>query len=200
MNKQILFLFISLFTLATFAQTELPATATEISPLLIGERIPNITLKSVDNVDVNLIEILSKKKTILVFYRGGWCPYCNVHLAALGQSEKELVALGYQIIAVSPDSPKKLKMTNDKNNLNYLLLSDSAGVLSKAIGVAFQAPKNYKSILIDGSEGENKSLFIPVPSVFVVNTTGEIQFEYIAPDYKNRITNDLLLAVAKSLK
>lgn len=199
MNKQILFLFISLFSLASFAQTELPATATEISPLLIGERIPNITLKSVDNVDVNLIEILSKKKTILVFYRGGWCPYCNVHLAALGQSEKELVALGYQIIAVSPDAPKKLKMTNDKNNLNYLLLSDSAGVLSKAIGVAFQAPTNYKSILIDGSEGENKSLFIPVPSVFIVNTTSEIQFEYIAPDYKNRIKNDLLLAVAKSL-
>jgi peroxiredoxin len=199
MNKQILFLFISLFSLASFAQTELPATATEISPLLIGERIPNITLKSVDNVDLNLTEILSKKKTILVFYRGGWCPYCNVHLAALGQSEKELVALGYQIIAVSPDAPKKLKMTNDKNNLNYLLLSDSAGVLSKAIGVAFQAPTNYKSILIDGSEGENKSLFIPVPSVFIVNTTSEIQFEYIAPDYKNRIKNDLLLAVAKSL-
>lgn len=199
MNKQILFLFISLFSLATFAQTELPATATEISPLLIGERIPNITLKSVDNVDLNLTEILSKKKTILVFYRGGWCPYCNVHLAALGQSEKELVALGYQIIAVSPDAPKKLKMTNDKNNLDYLLLSDSAGVLSKAIGVAFQAPTNYKSILIDGSEGENKSLFIPVPSVFIVNTTSEIQFEYIAPDYKNRIKNDLLLAVAKSL-
>jgi peroxiredoxin len=199
MNKQILFLFISLFSLASFAQTELPATATEISPLLIGERIPNITLKSVDNVDLNLTEILSKKKTILVFYRGGWCPYCNVHLAALGQSEKELVALGYQIIAVSPDAPQKLKMTNDKNNLNYLLLSDSAGVLSKAIGVAFQAPTNYKSILIDGSEGENKSLFIPVPSVFIVNTTSEIQFEYIAPDYKNRIKNDLLLAVAKSL-
>ena len=111
MKNALLTLSFLFFSVILSAQTELPKTALEISPLLIGEKIPNQSLKSADNNDVNLSDLFANKKTILVFYRGGWCPYCNVHLAALGESEKELLELGYQIIAVSPDSPLKLKMT-----------------------------------------------------------------------------------------
>ncbi len=188
------------FSVVLSAQTELPKTTMEISPLLIGEKIPNLSLKSADNVAVNLSDLFANKKAILVFYRGGWCPYCNLHLAALGESEKELLELGYQIIAVSPDSPMKLKMTDEKNKLNYLLLSDSNGALARAVGIAFQAPSNYKSIVIEGSDGANTVLFIPVPSAFITDVTGVIQFEHITPDYKHRISNDLLIAAAKSLK
>lgn len=188
-----------MFSIMLSAQTELPKTATDVSPLLIGEKIPNLTLKSVDDTDVNLLEIFSKKKTILVFYRGGWCPYCNVQLAALGQSEKELLDLGYQIIAVSPDSPKNLKVTGEKEKLNYLLLSDSKGELTKAVGIAFQAPMLAKSRLSKSSDGINNS-FLPVPSVFILNDKGEVEFEHITPDYKHRITTELLIAAAKSLK
>lgn len=187
------------FTTVLSAQTELPKTPFEISPLLVSEKIPYLSLKSVDNVDVNLSELFANKKTILVFYRGGWCPYCNLHLAALGESEKELLSLGYQIIAVSPDSPKSLKTTDDKDKINYTLLSDSDGALSKAVGIAFQAPDNYKPIIVEGSEGVNKT-FLPVPAVFIVDKEGTIQFEYISPDFKHRISNELLIAAAKSLK
>lgn len=200
MKNALLTLSFLFFSAVLSAQTELPKTAMEISPLLIGEKIPNLSLKSADNVDVNLSDLFANKKTILVFYRGGWCPYCNLHLAALGESEKELLELGYQIIAVSPDSPKKLKMTDEKNKLNYLLLSDSNGALSRAAGIAFQAPSNYKSIVTEGSDGANTALFIPVPSVFITDVTGVIQFEHITPDYKHRISNELLIAAAKSLK
>jgi peroxiredoxin len=93
-----------------------------------------------------------------------------------------------------------LKTTDEKNKLNYILLSDSNGELSRAIGIAFQAPTTYKSILSEGSDGVNTSLFLPVPSVFITDVTGVIQFEYITPDYKHRISNDLLIAAAKSLK
>lgn len=180
------------------AQNNLPKLATEIAPLLIGEKIPALTLKSLENKDVNVTELISKKRTVLVFYRGGWCPYCNAHLAALAEAEKELLDLGYQIIAISPDAPKNLKGTDDKEKLNYLLLSDSAGEFSKAIGIAFQAPENYKAILNKGSEGVNSS-FLPVPAVFILNVNAEIEFEHITPNFKNRISNDLLIAVAKSL-
>jgi peroxiredoxin len=181
------------------AQNDLPKMATEIAPLLVGEKIPSLSLKSVDNTDVNLAELLGKKRTVLVFYRGGWCPYCNIQLAALGEAEKELLDLGYQIIAVSPDSPQSLKVTGVKDKLNYTLLSDSKGELSKAVGIAFQAPDNFKPIITEGSQGVNTT-FLPVPTVFIVNLNGEIQFEHITPDFKHRITNDLLVAVAKSLK
>lgn len=200
MKNALLTLSFLFFSVILSAQTELPKTALEISPLLIGEKIPNQSLKSADNNDVNLSDLFANKKTILVFYRGGWCPYCNVHLAALGESEKELLELGYQIIAVSPDSPLKLKMTDEKNKINYQLLSDSSGSLSRAIGIAFQAPTTYKSILTEGSDRANTSLFLPVPSVFIIDAAGVIQFEHITPDYKNRISNDLLIAAAKSLK
>lgn len=181
------------------AQNELPRTATDISPLLIGERIAEITLKSVDNQDVNLAALFSEKRTVLVFYRGGWCPYCNLHLSALSEAEKTLLDLGYQIVAISPDSPENLKKTLEKDKVNYVLLSDSKGDLAQTMGIAFQAPENYKTTLSKGSDGVN-STFLPVPSVFIVNLKGEIEFEYITPDYKHRITNDLLIAVAKSLK
>jgi peroxiredoxin len=198
MKKPFLLFVIAFYSITTVAQNDLPKLPTEISPLLVGEKIPNITLKSVENVDINLTELLNKSKTILVFYRGGWCPYCNLQLSALGESEKELLALGYQIIAISPDAPKNLKVTDEKEKLNYLLLSDSNGELSKAVGIAFQAPEGYKPYISDGSGGINTT-FLPVPTVFIVNTNGEILFEHITPDYKHRISTKLLIAAAKSL-
>jgi peroxiredoxin len=197
--KKIIYLALLAIGLSVHAQNDLPKLATEIAPLLIGEKIPNFNLKSVENTNVNLTELISKKRTVLVFYRGGWCPYCNAHLAALAEAEKELLALGYQIIAISPDAPASLKVTDDKEKLNYLLLSDSTGKLSKSVGIAFQAPENYKATIAKGSDGVNNS-FLPVPAVFILNTNTEIEFEHITPNYKNRISNDLLIAVAKSLK
>ena len=196
--KKIIYLALFAIGLSVHAQNDLPKQSIEIAPLLIGEKIPNVTLKSVENTDVDLTELISKKRTVLVFYRGGWCPYCNAHLAALAEAEKELLDLGYQIIAISPDAPASLKVTDDKEKLNYLLLSDSTGKLSKSVGIAFQAPENYKATIAKGSDGVNNS-FLPVPAVFILNVNAEIEFEHIAPNFKNRISNDLLIAVAKSL-
>jgi peroxiredoxin len=196
--KKIICLALLALGLTATAQNDLPKSAVEISPLLIGEKIPSLKLKSVDNKDIVLETLFSKKRTVLVFYRGGWCPYCNLHLAALGEAEKELLSLGYQIIAISPDAPTALKVTEEKEKVNYILLSDSNGELAKSMGIAFQAPENYKPIISKGSAGVNSS-FLPVPAVFIVNLSGEIEFEHITPNYKNRISNDLLITVAKSL-
>lgn len=196
--KKIICLALFAIGLSVHAQNDLPKVATEIAPLLIGEKIPNFILKSVENTAVNLTELISKKRTVLVFYRGGWCPYCNAHLAALGEAEKQLLDLGYQIIAISPDAPKSLRVTDDQQKLNYVLLSDSTGELSRAVGIAFQAPENYKTIITKDSDGVNNS-FLPVPAVFILNTNAEIEFEHITPNFKNRISNDLLIAAAKSL-
>lgn len=78
-------------------------------------------------------------------------------------------------------------------------MSDSQGELTQSMGIAFEAPKKHQSILARGSEDINAT-FLPVPFVFIVNLKSEIEFEYIAPDYKHRISNDLLVAAAKVLK
>ena len=181
------------------AQTAVPKTANDIAPLLIGEKIPDITLKTTENAAVQLSDLFKNKKTVLVFYRGGWCPYCNMHLSALAEAEKQILDLGYQIIAISPDTPENLKITAEKDKVKYTLLSDSKGDLIKAAGIAFEAPENYKSTINVYSNGVNTS-FLPVPSVFVVNTDSDILFEYISPDFKHRISSELLISVLKNLK
>ena len=198
MKKLICIVLVTITSIAN-AQSILPQSATDIAPLLIGEKVPNTVLKSSDNSDVKIVDEIKKKKTVLVFYRGGWCPYCNQHLAALAEAEQQILDLGYQIIAISPDSPENLKINEEKDKVKYTLLSDSKGELAKAFGIVFEAPENYKPIINVHSKGENKT-FLPVPSVFILNKESEIEFEFITPDFKHRITNDLLIAVLKTLK
>lgn len=197
MKKVLLIFLVALSTVAN-AQTAIPKSANDIAPLLIGEKVPGITLKTAENTTVKISDLLQKKKTVLVFYRGGWCPYCNLHLQALAEAEKQILDLGYQIIAISPDSPENLKITEEKDKVKYTLLSDSKGELIKAMGIAYEAPENYKSVINVHSKGINTSL-LPVPSVFILNTEADILFEYIAPDFKHRITTDLLVSVLKAL-
>ncbi|MDA6068681.1 AhpC/TSA family protein [Flavobacterium sp. AC] len=197
--KKLLFIVLAAITSVANSQNAIAKSATDIAPLLIGEKIPSLTLKSSENTAVNISDLLKKKKTVLVFYRGGWCPYCNAHLQALAEAEKEILDLGYQIIGISPDAPENLKITGEKDKVNYTLLSDSKGELIKALGIAFEAPENYKSVINVHSNGVNTSL-LPVPSVFVVNPESEILFEYISPDFKHRITNELLVSVLKTFK
>lgn len=197
--KTLLFTLLAAFSFVANAQTSIPKSATDIAPLLIGEKIPDITLKSAENKDTQLASLFKNKKTVLVFYRGGWCPYCNLHLSALAEAEKQILALGYQIIAISPDAPENLKITAEKDKVKYTLLSDSKGDLIKAVGIFFEAPENYKETINVHSNGLNTS-FLPVPSVFVVNTDSDILFEYISPDFKHRISSELLISVLKNLK
>lgn len=197
--KKLLFIFLVTLTAVANAQNAVPKSATDIAPLLIGEKIPNIILKSAENEDVQIADLLKKKKSVLVFYRGGWCPYCNTHLQALAEAEKKILEQGFQIIAISPDATANLKITEEKDKVKYTLLSDSKGELIKAIGIAFEAPENYKSVINVHSNGFNTN-FLPVPSVFVVNTENEILFEYISPDFKHRISAELLVSVLKNLK
>lgn len=180
------------FSLPSFAQ--MAETAEDISPLLIGEKIPPTNLLSMENEKVLTADLFKEKPTVLLFYRGGWCPYCNAHLSAVGEITEEIKGLGYQILAVSPDSPENLNKSMEDQQLDYRLLSDADGNFSKAMGLAFKSPEKYASMLSDYSGGGNTG-FLPVPALFIVDREGTILFEYISPDYKNRIEAPLLLKV-----
>ncbi len=199
MNKKTItnLLLAGLTSFSLFGQ--LPEKAEDISPLLIGEKIPEAELKSPDGVSHKLLTIIGEKPTVLLFYRGGWCPFCNVHLYEIQGVQSEVVNLGYQIIAISPDSPENLQNTDNKDKLDYSIFSDGNGALIKSLGLAFKAPERYSDMLKKSSGGLNEG-FLPVPAVFVVDTSGKIQFEYINPDYKIRLSAGLLMAVLKELK
>ena len=177
---------------------QIAGTAEDICPLLIGEQIPGLKLSGSGGDSVDLLEVFSKAPTVLMFYRGGWCPYCNTHLAEIGQREEAIKQLGYQVIAVSPEDVVHLQEAASKNELHYQLLSDADGLLIQGMGIAFKAPERYTQRLADRSGGQNEGV-LPVPSLFVVDRDGRIQFEHINPDYKQRMSGDLLLAVLEAL-
>ncbi|MBD3223297.1 MAG: redoxin domain-containing protein [Caldithrix sp.] len=177
--------------------------ADEIQPLLIGDNVPNTMVKNIEGQDVRLLDLIKRKPSVVIFYRGGWCPYCNVHLKQLQDIEQKLVDLGFQILAISADRPQKLRETLHTKDLNYTLLSDSKMFTTKAFGLCFKLDeKTFQAyeehnLDIEGYSGETHHL-LPVPSAFIIDTDGKIRFKYVNPDYKVRISSKVLLAAAES--
>jgi len=199
--KSIVKIFLTFFCCSciskSYAQT--PDKAENISPMLIGEILPKASLQDADGEIIELSSILKSKPTVLVFYRGGWCPYCNLQLSGLMRIEKEILNLGYQIVAISPDNYQNLKNTEDKNSIQYSLYSDIDGKFIQNIGIAFQTPTMLKGYISIKGKKEKKPDVIPVPTVMAVDKEGRILFEYINLNYKERISSEMLLAVLKTL-
>lgn len=178
-------------------------SAEEVNPVLISSTIPDVSVKNTDGENLNLRDIVKDQPTIFVFYRGGWCPYCNSHLADLKKIEDDLTKEGYKVYAISADRPELLKKTMDKNELTYTLLSDAPMTAAKAFGIAFkmddETVERYKSydINIEKDSGYDHHL-LPAPAVFLVDQKGVIKFSYVNPNYKERIDGGILLAAAKA--
>ncbi len=171
---------------------------------MVGATVPDSTVKSLKGNDKSLKKILMGKKSVLIFYRGDWCPYCNTHLADLAKVEGDLRKQGFQIIAISPDSPTELRKTHDRNHLTYKLYSDSTAEAMKSFGVAyrlddptFNMMSSKYNVNLERSSGHAHHI-LPVPSVFIINTNGKIVYVHTDPNYKVRLKGaELMEAVAK---
>jgi peroxiredoxin len=199
MNKlRLMFASGLMFAFSSLAHAQTPAKPEDISPLLVGEEVPMVSLTLVGGGRVRLDELVKQRPTIVVFYRGGWCPYCNTQLAALHALEEKLKQAGYQIVAISPDKPEDLRASADQHQLGYTLLSDASTQAAQQFGLAFKAPEKYTSLLAKASANANPGL-LPVPAVYIIDQQGVIQFSYVAPNFKQRLSGAVLLAVAEAL-
>lgn len=177
----ILFLLFSISSVAQVADK-----AENISPLLVGEKIPSDSVLNGGGTLLSLTDIIAKKPTLLVIFRGGWCPYCNIQLSGLAAAEEKILELGYQIVAISPDDYHEIANIETKDKINYQLYADRNASLITKMGLAFAT---------GGKRG-----ILPVPAVMLLNKNGEILFEHINPNYKVRIGPEFLLAVLKALQ
>ena len=182
-----------------------PTNAEEIRPLLVGQKLPNLTLRTPENSEINLNDEIAKKPTVLIFYRGGWCPYCNSHLGKIKNIEAEITTMGFQIIAICPDRPTLLKAATERYKLTYQLLSDSGMSASRAMGIAFKVEdsivEKYKKdwgIDLESDSGQRHHQ-LPVPSVYLIGKDGTIHFSYVNPNYKVRLAPQVLLAAANAM-
>jgi peroxiredoxin len=189
---------------ATTGAADVPTRAEDVKPLTQGQHAPSAALRDPTGARVELTEIYAHGPTMLVFYRGGWCPYCNVHLGQIQKAEAELRGMGFQVVAISPDRPEELAASLDKGKLTYRLLSDSDMTLTKAFGLAFrvedQTLEKYKGFGIDLEKASGQSHhWLPVPAVYLVDTKGVIRFAHWNPDYKTRLGPEELVSAARDM-
>lgn len=188
---------------ASFARAALAPTAEDAHPLALGKKAPDAAVTGLNGATVKLHDAIAGKPTILIFFRGGWCPFCSRHLAALGEHELELRGLGYQILAVTAEPAAKLAATAESNHVRYRLLSDQAAEASNAYGVAFRVPaetgKAYRENGIElTAASDGNGFWLPVPTAFIIDHDGVIRFVYSNPDPSVRISAEELLKAAKA--
>jgi peroxiredoxin len=180
------------------------ATAQTTRPLLIGQTAPNATVSDLNGNAVLFSRVLAKKQTALVVFRGGWCPYCNQNLQQLRTTFVRLEELGYQVVAVSPDTPEALAAYRTESNINYALYSDQDLSLSKALGLAYRVqPHDF-----GGAEAfaawqkttpasRQKNPALPVPAVYLLTRSGVAFYQYVNLDHKVRLSGEVLLTAAR---
>jgi peroxiredoxin len=191
-----------LLTAFTAATSSTFAAAYPTAPLAVGQSIPAANLRT-DKGDAITLKSVITKPTVLIFYRGGWCPYCNRQLSALAPLEADILAAGFQLIALSPDVPAKLREKPAMEKTNYTLLSDSAMEAAQGFGIAFKVEdelvakyKNNYKIDLEAASGSTHHL-LPHPAVFIVDATGIIRFAHVNTDYKVRLEPEKILAAIK---
>ena len=190
-------------TALAFERTKIADDAQNVTPLLIGQTAPNSTLQTVDGAPVSLKALTMEKPTVLIFYRGGWCPYCNRQLAGLKDIEAQLDALGYQILAISPETPAQLQSQKLQEKFTVRLLSDASLNAISGFGIGFYVANDtseaYKSkwdIDLNKQDTSGKAV-LPAPAVFILDKNAKVKFSFVNPDFKERLSPELLLSAAK---
>ncbi len=208
----LLFIFVAMQTQANDRQVDkvIAETAEQVSPLMNGQQIPStMQVTTIEGEKTSLGQVLKNQKTILFFYRGGWCPFCNTQMGQLKKIEKELIKLGFQLIGISTDSPQDLQKSISKHKFSYQLLADFNSSISQAFGLAYYSSKkttdkylsamNLKNPLQKNIAG-NMRLVLPVPAIYIIDRKGLVQFNYVNPNYKVRLHEELLLKAASLVK
>jgi peroxiredoxin len=175
-----------------------------IRPLLIGQSMPDVTVKDVDGKPVQLKAILAEQPSVVVFLRGGWCYFCNRQLQQMRLIQTPLAQSGYRVVVISGDPPGRLKsglamQTGDKQ---AIVLSDPTGDAARALGLAYDALAKHFGATASFEKwqalhGKIKP-WLPVPAVFLVHRSGLIVYEYINVDFTVRLSGEVLLTAAQA--
>jgi peroxiredoxin len=182
----------------------IPDSPLQVQPLSVGARAPVFAARTTEGALRTFEPGSYKKPTVVLFYRGGWCPYCNAQLSDLHLVEPKLRKSGFEIVFLSTDRPELLYSSLKATDIHYTLLSDSQLEAAKAFHVAYHvddaslAQMREYGVDLEATTG-TKQHVLPVPSVFIIDTSGIIRFVYSNPDYRIRLGADALWSAAQPL-
>ncbi|HAE42612.1 MAG TPA: alkyl hydroperoxide reductase [Clostridiales bacterium] len=164
----------------------------EKNALKEGDKIPAFKLKNAIGETIKIYDVLSKGPIIINFYRGAWCPYCNLEIAAYQEVLPEIKKRGAHLVAISPELPDITMTLKEKHALEFEILSDTDNMVAKEFGLVFKLEDKlvalYKKMGIDlvVSQG-NRNSELPIPATYVVDTNGIIKLSYLNSDYTKRL-------------
>ena len=188
------------------ADRALAATDLVERALKVGDIAPDFHLPDATGRTVGLYETLAQGPVILIFYRGGWCPYCNLELRAYQRLLPEIRRAGAHLLAVTPEKPDDTLTTQEKNSLVFPVLSDITHSVSRSLGILFELPvplqelySRFGHALTEvNASGE---WMLPVPATYVIDRNGKILARHLDTDYRVRMEpTDALAALPRSVE
>lgn len=169
----------------------------------VGDKAPNFTLTNATGEKVSLQSYLDKGPVVLTWYRGGWCPYCNLTLARLQEELPNFEAAGANLLALTPEVPDSSISTSEKHDLTFEVLSDLDNNVAREFGVVFKlTPEVAEAYQKFGLEDYNNtdSNELPLAATYIINTDGEIVYAFVSEDYRNRAEPRDIVAALEALK
>ncbi|MFZ2144577.1 MAG: peroxiredoxin-like family protein [Xanthobacteraceae bacterium] len=160
--------------------------------LKVGDRAPEFMLRNAKGEIVDIGALRKKGPVIVTFYRGGWCPYCNLELKAFQESLPEIKAAGAWLVAISPEKPDDTLSTAEKNALAFEVLSDVGQKVGRAFGLVYQFTEELRSAYrgfgrnIPAHNGTPGEWALPVSATYVIDRNGTIIYAYTDVDYRDR--------------
>jgi peroxiredoxin len=175
-----------------------------------GDQAPDFTLPDPQGNAVSLATLLRAGPAVVTFYRGGWyrggwCPYCNMQLRAYQAVLPEITALGARLVAISPQLPDSSLSTTEANELTFDVLSDVGNSVARNFGLVWSLPEELRAALrsnnkaLPGINGDD-SWELPVPATYVVACDGSVALAAIDVDHRNRLEPDAILTTLRSLR
>jgi peroxiredoxin len=170
-----------------------------------GVKAPPFSLPDAHGNPISLFNLLQRGPAVVTFYRGGWCPYCNLQLRAYQAILPQVTALGARLAAISPQLPDGSLNSAETNALTFDVLSDIGNVAARSFGLVYSLPEELRAALRSNNKAlpainGDESWELPVPATYVIAPNGRVALAHIEVDYRKRLEPDAILATLKSLR
>ena len=166
--------------------------------LKTGDIFPSFNLPNAKGEVIKSLSLLDNGPLVIAFYRGGWCPYCNIELKALQNALPQIKEKGAQLVAISPESPDNSLTTQEKNELSFEVLTDKDNNFARDLSLVYKLPEslialyNKFGLSLEASQG-NANFELPIAATYVIDTNGKIIYDFVQVDYKLRADTSAIL-------
>ncbi|KAL7784151.1 thioredoxin-like protein [Trichoderma ceciliae] len=183
---------------------DIKTTFDKSAAIQVGATLPSFKLPNALGQEVSSESLLAKGPVLITFYRGDWCPFCNLALRSLQLHLEEFHAKGVTIVAISPELPNTSLSTTEKNELKFEVLSDVGNKFARQLGIVWDQPKSIQDVFeafdvdLKARNGDD-SMAVPVPTTLLVDAIGVVRNVHTDPDYMQRLEFTTALAWADAL-